>query len=477
MVCFLVLPLLLALQAPPFPLAGPGEEPTPEWRAGPVRYILKVKEDERYKRLKTREERQEFIRKFWEALDPTPGTPANERRQVFWDRVDRANRLFHDSTKPGWLSDRGKIYILLGPPHDLSRRQNGDIWTYRALPNRGAPPELRMLFYRDRSGEYRMSPRALTYQPLIRTPIGPLGDDELSLMADLGCAQIVKDRIWIPELDAGRIEEEYFFGAIQSVRRFTSRWAADGATFVTLAAAVPAGQFQRPGESLRIPELVASVTLVEEGSGKAALRIRERMVRDRSWDPASGRALQFEIGFGVPPGSYRAEYSLVDPASHLGSYYTESLTVPDFRTAFSMSDVTLAHVVEKDTEPDPDHLGRPVPVPDPTASFFPGETLHLSYEVYHAERSGEDAALEVEYDFFYRADTGMWPVGNPVLLHGVTRESLGYILPLASWPAGQYRLRVKVTDTPTGAAAEREADFTILPYSSGAAPSPATPER
>src|SRR4030095_4731502 len=219
MVCLLVLVMILPLQA--FPLDPTlfrlSDEPTPECRKGPRRSILEVKEDERYKRLKTREERQSFIQKFWLALDPSPGTPANERRQEFWDRVDRANHLFRDSVKPGWMSDRGKIYILLGPPHDLSRLAGGDVWTYRALPNPAAPPEVRMLFYRDRTGEYRLRPVPLTYLPPIVTSHGVQGENQRSLMAGLAPAQIVKDRIWIPELGKGRTEGEYFFGAIDSL--------------------------------------------------------------------------------------------------------------------------------------------------------------------------------------------------------------------------------------------------------------------
>ncbi|MEK7282811.1 MAG: GWxTD domain-containing protein, partial [Acidobacteriota bacterium] len=56
------------------------------WSEGPVRYILVVREDHAYKALETDEERAAFIVTFWAALDPTPGTEANERRVEFWKR-------------------------------------------------------------------------------------------------------------------------------------------------------------------------------------------------------------------------------------------------------------------------------------------------------------------------------------------------------------------------------------------------------
>ena len=119
MACPLLLASLLLLSGPE--AGGPPalllDEPTPEWREGPVRYILKKREDEKYRALKTLPERQAFIEKFWLELDPTPGTPFNEKRAEFWKRVNLAQVLFQDSVKPGWETDRGKIYILLGPPN------------------------------------------------------------------------------------------------------------------------------------------------------------------------------------------------------------------------------------------------------------------------------------------------------------------------------------------------------------------------
>ena len=76
-----------------------------------------------------------------------------------------ANGLFTDSTKPGWKTDRGKIFILLGPPDDLEQEQtrndflpNVVVWTYRNPPGgerMNALPVVR--FIRDSTGEYRLS--------------------------------------------------------------------------------------------------------------------------------------------------------------------------------------------------------------------------------------------------------------------------------------------------------------------------------
>ena len=56
----------------------------------------------------------------------------------------------------------------------------------------------------------------------------------------------------------------------------------------------------------------------------------------------------------------------------------------------------------------------------------------------------------------------MQPVGQPVQLWGVEKETMGYTLPLSQWPAGDYRIQVMVTDRLSGATAYRESDFQIV---------------
>jgi GWxTD domain-containing protein len=60
--------------------------------------------------------REAFIEDFWRRRDPTPATPENEYRADYYARIERANRLFSGGGSPGWLQDRGRVYITLGPP-------------------------------------------------------------------------------------------------------------------------------------------------------------------------------------------------------------------------------------------------------------------------------------------------------------------------------------------------------------------------
>ncbi len=62
-------------------------------------------------------------RKFWHDTDPNPATPENEALDRYFARLQAANELFRDEGGPGWLTDRGEVYITLGPPdQDIDQR-------------------------------------------------------------------------------------------------------------------------------------------------------------------------------------------------------------------------------------------------------------------------------------------------------------------------------------------------------------------
>ena len=62
-------------------------------------------------------ERAALWRQFWVETDPTPQTPENELIDQYFTRVAIANERFRDEgAGQGWRSERGEVYIGLGPP-------------------------------------------------------------------------------------------------------------------------------------------------------------------------------------------------------------------------------------------------------------------------------------------------------------------------------------------------------------------------
>lgn len=108
----------------------------------------------------TEAERPDVWRDFFKTTDPVPITPENEALEEYFRRVQMANRRFQESGDPGWLTDRGEVFITLGEPDDVfdfsadvSRSgPRGIRWTYT---------QLRLtLFFQDQTGfgRFRLTP-------------------------------------------------------------------------------------------------------------------------------------------------------------------------------------------------------------------------------------------------------------------------------------------------------------------------------
>jgi len=106
------------------------------------------------------DERPAVWREFYKATDPIPATPENEALETYFRRVQFANQRFRESGDPGWLTDRGEVYITLGEPDDVydfssdvSRAGvRGIRWTYNSLRV--------TLFFQDQNGfgRFRLTP-------------------------------------------------------------------------------------------------------------------------------------------------------------------------------------------------------------------------------------------------------------------------------------------------------------------------------
>lgn len=106
-----------------------------------VRYIITKKERKIFLNLPP-SERNPFIVEFWKSRDPDPATEENEYKEEYFKRIEEANHLFTGGGTPGWLQDRGRIYILLGPPWEREAYPRGidfygkptEIWHYGWFP-------------------------------------------------------------------------------------------------------------------------------------------------------------------------------------------------------------------------------------------------------------------------------------------------------------------------------------------------------
>src|SRR5437867_12544993 len=95
-----------------------------KWVKEDVVYIITDEEKAVFQKLSTPEEKEKFIEEFWARRDPDPRTPSNEFREEHYRRIAYANEHF-TSGDPGWMTDRGRIYIIHGPPDAMESRPTG----------------------------------------------------------------------------------------------------------------------------------------------------------------------------------------------------------------------------------------------------------------------------------------------------------------------------------------------------------------
>lgn len=104
-------------------------------------------------------QRPALWREFWRETDPVPLTPENEALDEYFRRVQLANLRFQEEGDPGWLTDRGEVFITLGEPdevldlaNDVTRGGRSIRWTYTELHL--------TVYFQDQTGfgRYRLTP-------------------------------------------------------------------------------------------------------------------------------------------------------------------------------------------------------------------------------------------------------------------------------------------------------------------------------
>lgn len=175
--------LLGAFLAAPAASAGEkGQKPKlPEsyrkWLEEDVAYIIAPMEKDVFLKLQSDRERDLFIEAFWKQRDPTPGSAENEFKTEHFRRIAYANRyLGRDAPRPGWKTDRGRIYIILGEARDVQRFEgksstyDAEVWFYQGKTDMGLPAGFNLVFFKEGGhGEYKL--------------YSPVGDGPQALLA------------------------------------------------------------------------------------------------------------------------------------------------------------------------------------------------------------------------------------------------------------------------------------------------------
>jgi GWxTD domain-containing protein len=146
---------------------------------GPAKWLMTSEEQKAWKNVRTDDEAIDFRDLFFARRDPTPGTPLNEFRNEFENRVSWSDKLFKEGSKRGSLTERGRVAVVLGFPKDMENKMQSrsaqfaafqgfdpldptggrtmaakDIWNYSyEQAQKFGMPKIEVVFIFDKQGE------------------------------------------------------------------------------------------------------------------------------------------------------------------------------------------------------------------------------------------------------------------------------------------------------------------------------------
>lgn len=470
------------------------------WARGPVWYIMTVAEYTAFRWQRTEDTRRDFIRTFWSRRDPIPETPDNELENEFWRRVEVADDHFGQDIKPGWKTERGKVFIMLGPPDNMERDgiladmwgSSGWLYDLGSMPahlriilqdNLKIPTDRRIVKLKVRAeteGSRSVATGTAIDRSVLRpTDFLPLAEALVRRVSGPDALRDLGHVMRIPEVldrERARVNVTSVFSMIPVQARIDfkpgSPAPASGNTAVAVTIGVSRSTLTAEGVTSFDPAAALVVgQLVSIEDEHTTCRLSGSF--DSTDDEASDEPLVFQALCRIPPGRYLLDASFQDTRERIMGSVRDVIDVPAFdQSGLRISSLILSSRLDKleaGTAPAaqtdlPFMFGNYRVVPRTSQIFKPTETLKVFCEIYGAG-AGMDGRVHLDVTYqFYVQDGGSWlPVGAPFTLQDETDTAQGWAVPLSGWPAGRYRLELLATDRLSGSAVVRGALFEVDP--------------
>jgi GWxTD domain-containing protein len=492
-----------------------------QWLNEDVVYIITPEERNAFLQLQTNEEREQFIEQFWLRRSSNPDLPDNDFKEEHYRRIAYANEHFASGI-PGWKTDRGRMYIMWGPPDEIDSHPTGgtydrpmeegggststypwETWRWRYLEGIG---ENIILEFVDPSGsgEYH-----LTMDPSEKDALLHVPGAGLSLMESMGMASKAdrftrSDGTNLPTALGGtpasmdefnRLElyakvqkpPEVKFKDLEAI--VTSRivrdqlhflWhtdflkVTDDTVLVPITVQVPNSQL-----SFQAKDGIHTATMnifgrVSTLTGRVVQTFEAPVSKDFP-DSLFRQSMKMQSIYqnAVPlrPGLYRLDLVIKDVQSGNVGVINTRLAVPRYEDdKLEASSLILADEIEpvpaKQIGSGMFVLGSTKVRPKLEGDFTTAERMGIYMQVYNLKP--DDATHKSNATFQFTVKKGNEPV--PGMQFKETSEDMKQTgqqvtieryLPLATLPPGKYTLEVNATDTHSNQTISRTADFTV----------------
>jgi len=492
-----------------------------QWLTEDVTYIITPEERNAFLQLDTNEEREQFIEQFWLRRSSNPDLPDNDFKEEHYRRIAYANEHYASGI-PGWKTDRGRMYIMWGPPDEIESHPTGgtydrpmeegggststypwETWRWRYLEGIG---ENIILEFVDPSGsgEYHMTMDPSEKDALLHVP-----GAGLSLLESMGMASKTdrftrSDGTNLPRTLGGQPASMDEFNRLELYAKVqkppqvkfkdleavvTSRivrdqmhfnWRTDylkvtnDTVLVPITIQIPNSQlsFQaKDGIHTAMINIFGRITTL---TGRVVQTFEDSVSRDFP-DSLYQQSLKLQSIYqkAVPlrPGLYRLDLVLKDVQSGNVGAVNNRLAVPRYQDdKLEASSLILAdqieHVPAKQIGTGQFVLGSSKVRPRLEGDFTTADRLGIYMQVYNLKP--DDATHKSSANFQFTVKKGNEPV--PGMQFKATSEDLKQtgeqvtierFLPLATLSPGKYTLEVNATDVHSNQTISRTADFTV----------------
>jgi GWxTD domain-containing protein len=495
------------------------DTPYKKWLDEDVIYIITPEERKAFLQLETNEEREQFIEQFWLRRSSNPDLPENDFKEEHYRRIAYANEHFASGI-PGWRTDRGRIYIIWGPPDEIESHPTGgtydrpmdegggttttypwETWRYRYLE--GIQENVILEFVDPSStGEYH-----LTMDPSEKDALLHVPGAGLSLLEQMGLASQAdrftrSDGTNLPTALGGTPASLDEFNRLElyaKVQRppdvkykdleaiVTSRMVRDSLKFqyrtdfmkvtsdtvlVPISVQIPNNQL-----SFKAKEGVHSAEInifgrVSTPSDKIIQTFEDSVSKDYpdSLFPLASKQMSiYQKALPLRPGLYRLDLVIKDVSSgNVGAVNTR-LAVPRYdEDKLEASTLILAdqieHVPAKQIGTGQFVLGSSKVRPKLDAAFTPSEKMGIYLQIYNLK--ADDKTHKSDASFVYTVKRGDQQVmqfkeTSADLKQTGDQVTIERLLPLATLTPGKYTLEVSATDKLAQSTISRSADFSV----------------
>jgi GWxTD domain-containing protein len=507
-----VIVLVVGLQSAGIAKSGPQlPQRYREWLNKEVAYIITSDEKQAFLKLASDEDRDKFIQTFWEIRNPDPGAPTNAYKDEHYRRLAYASQYFGTEThSEGWRTDRGRVYITLGPPkqkalyYGYQQLRRFEIWFYsNAHP--ALPPFFSVIFYQQYDqGEFRLfSPyvdgpdklvttdsgsRAASIQVIDRQAGREVARTVLSLLPDepvdlnTGQASLISDVLLstIRGLADNAMNKDMLRRRREMLEGVTHRIVL-GEEFVklqTLPLRDANGntalhyllRLSRPedfsvgragnGNYFYNVEVVAHVM----GPNNKPIYTRHRDISEQfgeaEYERVKARAFAVEDTLPIIPGRYHVEFEITNKLHNSAVRTAADVVIPETPSSGVVVPGIIAFDSAEQTDPSPSAVVpfsgggiRFLPLSSNNLEYSPGQDVNILYQIWAPPtdpRQQSGKKMLVDYAYGRLGMTGQVKTIHDEVDRGqfdVHGSMLnGKRIPLEESAQGNYRLVVTVTD-------------------------------